>query len=90
MGQTLSAVVGMREASIAVELTFWYDQTQAYFAILSRDREAIEAEVGEPLEWQAQGDRKHSKIRIKREGVDLGNRQEWPDQHRWLREKLVS
>ncbi|WP_152050800.1 DUF4268 domain-containing protein [Tautonia marina] len=84
----LATILGWREASIAVELTFWYDQAQAYYTILSRDREAIEAEIGEPLEWQDQGDRRHSKIRIKREGVDLANRQEWPDQHQWLREKL--
>lgn len=61
--------------------------SKAYFAALEAEKDAIEAELGEPLNWDGTPGRRASKIFFRR-AADIRNRREWPAQHLWLKNKL--
>lgn len=50
-------------------------------------KEKIENEMGEPLNWHNPTDKRVCRIYL-RCGADLENRDDWSKQHSWLLEKL--
>lgn len=72
---------------IRAEMTIYCKDAKAYYALLEEQKEAIEKELGEPLIWHNPENKRASRAYI-RKAVDLNNRQDWPNQHAWLREKL--
>jgi len=52
-----------------------------YHAILSRNRRAIDAQLGEPVGWNGVGD--DWSVAISRQN-DPSNQDDWPAQHKWL------
>ncbi len=60
---------------------------RAYFQALARDRDVIEAELGEPLNWDDTPGRRAQKIFFRRD-ANIRNRADWPAQHQWLKAKL--
>lgn len=77
-----------RPKSIAVDLGITGRDAKPHFYLLQQEKEVIENEVGETLEWGEKPNNKESYIRLRRYDVDTTNRQEWPSQHAWLQEKL--
>lgn len=61
--------------------------SRAYFAALAVDKEAIEAALGESLNWDDTPGRRAQKISFKR-SADIRDRADWPAQHEWLKTKL--
>ena len=52
------------------------------------DRDAIEKEIGEKLEWSNAEGVKHCKLLIRRGSTDLDNREAWPEYIEWLTDRL--
>jgi hypothetical protein len=57
------------------------------FALLLAQKESIQREMGEPLIWHNPPEKRICKAYVRRP-ADLENRQDWPTQHRWLKDKL--
>lgn len=83
----MSALVNTWERKIGVVLTLSGPHAKAHFQMLYADKEAIEAEVGCELEWRQNPDKKESGIWL-RTDLDPTKRETWPEQHRWLLDKL--
>jgi hypothetical protein len=49
---------------------------------------ALEAEIGGPLTWHELPAKKSSYISLYLKDSDPSDRAAWPDQHRWLHDKL--
>ena len=60
------------------------------FQLLKAEKAAIEAEVGSPLDWEELPDRVETRISLTRSDLDPNDRDDWPNQHRWLAENLVA
>ena len=84
----LIALASRRDRWIGSELILYGDSGRASYEAMEVDGAAIEQEFGEPLEWRGQPGGKHSKIRIRRMGVEPSNRKDWTEQHQWLQAKL--
>lgn len=55
---------------------------------MENEKEVIEQELDEALEWKASPEKKSSKIGLMRHDCDLSDREQWPEQHKWIFDKL--
>lgn len=51
-------------------------------------KEEIEGEIGEILEWSERPNLRESQVYLIRQDTDIANRKDWFEQHKWLHEKL--
>lgn len=72
---------------IRTEVVLNDENAKAFFGLLKAQKEAIEAEVGEPLVWHNPEDARKCRIYLSRE-AHLEDRGAWPDYHAWLTERL--
>lgn len=63
------------------------NNSKTYYEQLFAQKEKIENEMGEPLNWHNPTDKRVCRIYL-RCGADLENRDDWSKQHSWLLEKL--
>ena len=63
------------------------NNSKTYYEQLFAQKEKIENEMGEPLNWHHPTDKRVCRIYL-RCGADLENRDDWSKQHSWLLEKL--
>lgn len=84
----LSAVVGMRDGYLGVMLILTGPHAKTHYHLLHSQREAIEAQIGAPLEWRELPDNKRSDVSLFRRNVDPTNREHWLEYHHWLYEGL--
>lgn len=63
---------------------------KAAFRELLENRDSIERELGTELEWLELPDAKSSVVQLMRRGTEPTHREEWPEQHKWLCEKLTA
>lgn len=63
------------------------EHAKVYFELFLADKDSIEAELGESPIWYNPPNKKACKIYF-RKPVDILNREDWPSQHAWLKEKL--
>jgi len=75
------------EGVVRAEVVVFHDDAKAYFDVLQQEKKEIEAEVGEPLTWYTREGVRNCRIYLQRT-ADVTNREDWPDQHEWLRQKL--
>jgi hypothetical protein len=61
---------------------------KGHFALLQKDKEAIEHAIGCTLEWEELPNRQTASIRLSKRDVDPINRDNWPSQHEWMAENL--
>lgn len=87
-GFRLEAFRNSRDNRIGVMLVIDNDEASTYYWLLEEEKAAIEASVGEPLEWLEKPDRKRQQIALRWDGVDPSNRKHWLEQHKWLKAKL--
>lgn len=87
-GIHLVAVARVRKRSMAVQVTLHGPNRDAFYKELFAQKEPIEAQFGEPLEWRELPEKTESQIRIARENVDLTDRGKWPEYLTWMRERL--
>ena len=70
-----------------VDLVLSGDDSKDLFERLHADREEIEAELRESLTWHNPENARMCRV-FTRRLVDLGNRDDWPNQFAWLEERL--
>lgn len=88
VASTYDSVQGaMKGGELRAELVIATDNAKDIFAKLQKERAAIETELGEEMVWHNPQDVKSCKVLV-RKSVDLWNREDWPEQHRWLKEHL--
>lgn len=84
----LSALVNTKENRISLALTLTGPDAKPHFYLLSQEREQIEKEFGETLEWLELPERQESRIMLHDKQTAPNDRDDWPNQHAWLSEKL--
>jgi alkylhydroperoxidase family enzyme len=74
--------------SLSTGLLLSGEDAKPHLYLLEEEREAIEAEVGIPLEWDTSGDDKANDkncyIYCVLGAVDFGDREQWKDYHQWF------
>ena len=73
---------------LAVELRMTGDGSVAHYELLSREKEVIQAEVGEELEWRLMDNSQNGRIILRNGIADPTNENDWPDQIRWMSDAL--
>ena len=87
-GFWLGAVMIRPKNQVRAELYISGDQAKDYLASLKGEREAIERELGYPLEWEELPSRRDCRIASYLSGVDPEDEADWPRQHAWLAKRL--
>lgn len=87
-GVHISAIVNTRENRIGVELCMNNPKTsKAFFSLLEKDKDAIENEVGQHLEWRELPEKTTSKIILFLD-ANPTDETKWSAQHTWFRENI--
>jgi len=84
----MNATVNTQKKVIQVSLSCNAKEALAYFRLLEHEKEAIEEEIGEALDWEELPSRKEKRIAIRKNNADPTNKADWPAQHQWMAEKL--
>ena len=82
-----AALLIARDNKIAVELAITAENSKELFSELLAQRDAIEAIVGDKLEWREMPDRKTSRV-MAFKSADPRDETDWPNQFAWLRSRL--
>lgn len=86
-GFHLEAVLNPQAGRIRVELRLKGPDSKAHFALLEGMKEAIETEIGAPLDWAKQPSNNVSRIILHRDG-DPADESAWPELAEWTAETL--
>lgn len=87
----LMATVNFSQNRIGVELLLEGDDSKKNFALLWKDKDEIELELGRTIEWSDKPGQKQCSIgKSVRDNCDLMNRDNWPDYLNWMCEELES
>jgi hypothetical protein len=73
---------------IRSELYIAGDQAKAFFGLLKNQKEAIEQELGYPLEWEELPARRDCRVSAYLNDIDPEDESTWPAQHVWLAKRL--
>ncbi len=79
----LEARLHSSEEWIAVHLVMQGPNAAAHYALLERQREEIDRDLGEDLEWRPSS-KKEQHVRLRRTNADSTQRENWPDQLTWM------
>ena len=85
---TLVPTVNSRDNLIGVEIYLKPPHAKAFFHLLAQDKPAIEAELGEALDWQELPTKKGARVFLGKEDTDPSDEADWPRQHAWLADVL--
>ena len=87
-GFNLSGVMIRPKKQIRAELYIAGDRAKAFFGLLQRQKDAIERDLGYPLEWEELPARRDSRISCYLNEVEPEDSADWPRQHEWLAKRL--
>jgi hypothetical protein len=87
-GFGIEATISTDKQRIGVELYMQRDASKSAFRALFADKDAIEREFGEQLEWRELPGRKLSGIALYRHGADLSDEAQYDDLHAWMLAKM--
>jgi len=87
-GFAMSATVNTPEERIAVEVYMQGPNAKKHFKRLESDKQAIEQEIGQPLDWRELPQRDTSRIILSLANANMKDSKLWPEQHRWLADNL--
>jgi hypothetical protein len=87
-GFVISATISTDKQRIGVELFIRTDADKAAFHALHAQKEAIEREFGEPLEWQELIGKKASRIAVFKYDVDPTDEKQYEELHSWMLAKM--
>lgn len=85
---TLAAIVNTRDKKIEVHLVIYGPNRIAFYNLLETQKEQIEKEAMGSLKWRKLPDNKESHIQLENDKVDPIDKNDWPNQHNWLKTKL--
>lgn len=83
----LTALLNTSENVCSVGLAIVGPDAKPQFYLLEKDKEAVEREVGEPLEWRENPGKKQSYVFL-RHDHDPTKKDQWPVLHEWMLKKL--
>jgi hypothetical protein len=87
-GFYLNGVMIRPKDQIRAEIYISGDQAKSFFGLLKRQRDAIEQELSQPLEWEELPSRRDCRISSYLNGADPEDEADWPRQHEWLAKRL--
>jgi hypothetical protein len=87
-GFVISNLANTTEGRIGTRLYLSNKVADVALAALEREKAAIEAEIGEPLQWTPRPDKRDRVILVAR-AVDLEDRSQWPEYCEWLVELVA-
>jgi len=87
-GFRLLAFINLNKRYIGVALACRGSTGKANFVSLRERKSAIEADIGEKLLWQELPQQKSSHITLRLTGVAPSKREDWPEQHARMAERL--
>jgi hypothetical protein len=87
-GFNLGAVMIRPKKQVRAELYISGDRAKAFLALLQRQKDAVERELGYPLEWDELPSRRDCRISSYLNDVDPEDEADWPRQHEWLSKRL--
>jgi Domain of unknown function (DUF4268) len=88
-GFLVQPFVNTRENNIGIILELSGKFAKSHYTLLMAEKDSIQQEIQEPLEWHELPTRKDSKIVLRRPNTMPSNTESWPIQHAWLHEKLA-
>ena len=87
-GFHIAALLNTRDNKIAVELCITNkNKAKIFYQLLEVDKEEIENEIGNKLEWRENPDKTSSKILLFND-FDPTNKEKWKEQHIWFKENI--
>ncbi|ESX96701.1 DUF4268 domain-containing protein [Mesorhizobium sp. LNJC403B00] len=87
-GFAISCTISTTKSRIGVELYNHNDPLKIGIRQLALQRQAIETEIGEPLDWQELPTKKASRIALYKDGVDPANSGSYDALHAWMLDKM--
>jgi hypothetical protein len=85
----LHSSVNTQKQFVRIGISCKGPNAEAHFELLKKQKEQIEAEICEKLEWEDLPHRKECRISIRQFDVDPTNRFDWPAQHQWIAHQLA-
>lgn len=83
-GFRLVVWLGRQNREIAVR----FYMSHQNFYLLERQREEIDKEFGEPLEWEELPQRKESRVSLRKDITNPIDEADWQNQHKWIVSKI--
>jgi hypothetical protein len=83
-----NATISTDKERIGVELYAPNDVDKTAFHALYVQKDAIEKEFGEPLEWMELPGKKATRIVVYKSGVDPSDEKQYPELHAWMLAKM--
>ena len=87
-GISLKASVSTQKKRLSVRLVMFDKRATAYFNLLVQNREEIEQEFGESLEWNELPGKKSCHVSLHEGDTDPTSKADWAKQHAWFAKKL--
>jgi hypothetical protein len=87
-GIVISATISTEKKRIGAELYNHNDASKSAFQSLLAQKNEIEKEFGEPLDWQELPGKKATRIAIFKNDVDPSNKEQYPQLNSWMLEKM--
>lgn len=87
-GVWMDATIRPSKSNISVWLIMGTKKSPVFFPQLEQQKEAIEQEFCEPLEWNNSPELKQWRIGVTESGLDFADRSAWPQWQKWIIEKL--
>jgi hypothetical protein len=87
-GFSLGATMVRPKNRVQADLYISGNSAKAFFGLLHQQKEAIEQEIGYPLEWEELPARQDCRILSYLNNVDPEDEKDWPRQHEWLAGRL--
>jgi hypothetical protein len=84
----LNAAINRQKQHVRAEAYITTAKAKEFFSRLKAQKDAIEKELGYPLEWQELPEKQDCRVAIILNDVDPENRSDWPRQHEWLAKHL--
>ncbi len=73
---------------LRAEIVFDNKNQNDYFQQFEKEKEEINNEIGEAITWPSPSDKRTCKIYL-RKPTNLAAKDQWPEQHEWLTEKIT-
>jgi hypothetical protein len=87
-GFNISATISTEKERLGVELNLANDMSKMAFKTLYAEKDAIEREFGEPLEWLELPGKKAARVAVYLRGVEPANEACYPEYHAWMLAKM--
>ncbi|RKU29786.1 DUF4268 domain-containing protein [Candidatus Poribacteria bacterium] len=85
---SIYSIINIRERKLRIQLTLLGKNSNLYFHLLMKDKNEIDDEIGENLEWSERPGNKECQVYLVKYNTDITNKESWEQTHSWLHQKL--